>query len=53
MSDDLFDRIEQEVQSNGPGAALHLLVDRFLAEKKYPQLFKARLMQRGWNSACL
>ncbi len=46
MSDELFDRIEQEVQSNGSGAALHLLADRFLAEKKYPQLFEARLMQK-------
>jgi len=46
MSDELFDRIEQEVQCNGPGAALHLLADRFLAEKRFSQLFEARLMQK-------
>jgi hypothetical protein len=46
MSEELFDQIEHEVQSEGPGAALDLLARQFLTEKKYPQLFEARLMQK-------
>jgi hypothetical protein len=46
MTEDPFDLVEQAVQSSGPASALDLLAQQFLAGKKYPQLFEARLMQK-------
>jgi hypothetical protein len=46
MSGDDFDRIENAVVSEGGGAVLDLLAQKFLAEKQYPQLFETRLMQK-------
>ena len=46
MSADPFDLIEQAVQASGAASALDLLARKFLSEKRYPQLFEARLMQK-------
>jgi hypothetical protein len=45
VSQDPFELIEQALASGGPASALDLLARKFLDEKKYPQLFEARLMQ--------
>jgi hypothetical protein len=41
-----FDEIESVVATSGGRPALDLLAQKFLAEKQYPQLFEARLMQK-------
>jgi hypothetical protein len=46
LNDETFDLIEKAVASGGAAAALDLLARKFLAEKKYPQLFETRLMQK-------
>ncbi|HLJ16657.1 MAG TPA: hypothetical protein VKV15_19325 [Bryobacteraceae bacterium] len=46
MSDDVFELVEQTLENDGPDAALDLLAERFLEEKRYPQLFEARLMKK-------
>lgn len=46
MSDDVFSLVEEALRKGGPEAGLDLLADRFLAEKRYPQLFETRLMKK-------
>ncbi len=46
MAGDAFDQIEHAVACGGPAPALDLLAQKFLTEKRYPQLFEARLMQK-------
>ncbi len=45
MSKDLFDEVEQTLQSSGSEAGFELLIQRFRNEKKYPLIFNARLMK--------
>lgn len=45
-STDPFELIEAEIEAKGAGPALALLAGRFIAEKRYPQLFETRLMQK-------
>jgi len=46
QNDDPYHLIEQTVASDGAAPALDLLARKFLAEKQYPRLFEARLMQK-------
>jgi hypothetical protein len=46
VADNAFDQIEHAVASGGAAPALDLLARKFLAEKRYPQLFETRLMQK-------
>ena len=45
-SDDVFELVERTLHNGGAAAALDVLAQRFREEKKYPQLFEARLMKR-------
>lgn len=45
MPDDPFDLIQEALRSGGAQAGFDALIQRFRAEKKYPLLFEARLMQ--------
>jgi hypothetical protein len=46
LSGDPFDLIDAAVASGGALSALELLARKFIAEKQYPRLFEARLMQK-------
>jgi hypothetical protein len=46
VGDQSFDLIEQGLASGGAASVLDFLARKFLAEKQYPQLFEARLMQK-------
>ena len=46
MTQELFERVEQVLRSDGAEAGFDLLAEEFLREKKYPLLFEARLMKK-------
>ena len=46
MDTDPFDLLARALQTGGNAAAFDFLADRFRAEKNYPSLFEARLMQK-------
>ena len=46
MSDDAFAQIEQSLAEQGSEACFDLLIEKFRAEDKYPQLFEALLMKK-------
>ena len=46
MSEEAFEMIEQCLETAGSEAGLDFLVKKFREEKKYPQLFEARLMKK-------
>ena len=46
MNDDLFDTVENALNSTGSEAGFELLIDRFRQEKNYPLIFNARLMKK-------
>ena len=46
MSEDVFQLVEEALRQEGPESALDMLAERFLAEKRYPQLFETRLMKK-------
>ncbi|MGH7490488.1 MAG: hypothetical protein ACREMY_33475, partial [bacterium] len=46
MSDDVFHLVEEALRQRGLEAGIELLAERFLDEKRYPQLFETRLMKK-------
>jgi hypothetical protein len=46
LSENGFAEIEQALQAGGPEASLDLLAENFRSEKRYAQLFEARLMKK-------
>ena len=46
MNDDAFAQIEQSLAEQGSEACFDLLIEKFRAEDKYPQLFEALLMKK-------
>lgn len=46
MSDNAFEALDQILRSGGAEAGFGFLVNKFREEKKYPQLFEARLMRK-------
>ena len=46
MTQDLFERVQQILRSDGPEAGFDLLADEFRREKNYPLLFEARRMKK-------
>src|ERR1051325_3721103 len=46
MESDSFDLLTRALESGGSAAAFAFLPPRFRAEKNYPSLFEARLMQK-------
>jgi hypothetical protein len=49
MPDDPFDALELTLRSGGAEAAFDMLVRKFREEKKYPQLFEARIMKSRYE----
>ena len=49
MSEQAFELVEQCLESAGSGAGIDFLVKKFREEKKYPQLFEARLMKKRYE----
>jgi hypothetical protein len=46
MNQDLFDLLEHTFHADGPGAGIELLIARLREQKRYQQVFEARLLQR-------
>ena len=46
MNDDLFDAVEDALESTGSEAGFELLIQQFRQEKNYPLIFNARLMKK-------
>ncbi len=46
MSDDAFELVEEALRCGGPESTFDFLARKFREEKKYPQLFEARLMKK-------
>jgi hypothetical protein len=46
MTDDAFERLEQDLQAGGPEAGFEWLAQKFRQEKNYPLLLEARLMKK-------
>ena len=46
MNDDLFDAVENALNSTGSEAGFELMIERFRQEKNYPLIFNARLMKK-------
>ena len=49
MSKEAFELVEQCLETSGSEAGLDFLVKKFREEKKYPQLFEARLMKKRYE----
>ncbi len=49
MSEEAFELVEQCLETGGSEAGLDFLVKKFREEKKYPQLFEARLMKKRYE----
>ena len=45
MTDDVFDSLQQSLESGGATAAFDFLVEKFRDQKKYETLFEARMMK--------
>ena len=45
MTDDVFDSLQQSLESGGATAAFDFLVEKFRDQKKYATLFEARMMK--------